>query len=172
MKKRFLSKFDGKKQEWLHIVLLLVLMLIAAVLVLQFIFGISGVSGDSMEPTLHPDDVVLYLRVGKGWNYGDMVALKMPSGESYIKRIVGMPGDTIDIHDGKLYRNGVEEAGDYPFGLTDGQVEAITYPYQVEPGRYFVLGDNREVSVDSRTFGTVSEKQIKGAVIFVFYGKA
>lgn len=169
MRKRFLSKYDGKKQEWLHIVLLLVLMLIVAALILQFIFGISGVSGDSMEPTLHPNDVVLYLRVGKSWDYGDMVAVKMPSGESYIKRIIGMPGDTIDIHDGKLYRNGEEEAGNYPFGFTDGQVNAITYPYLVEPGRYFVLGDNREVSVDSRTFGTVSEIQIKGAVLFSFH---
>lgn len=169
MRKRFLSKYDGKKQEWLHLAVLLVLMLIAALLVLAFVFGISGVSGDSMEPTLSDGDVVLYLRLGRDWKYGDMVAVGMPSGESYVKRIVGLPGDTIDLQDGKLYRNGVEEAGEYPFGFTGQQSNAISYPWTVEPERYFVLGDHREVSVDSRTFGTVSAQQIKGKVIFVFH---
>ncbi len=168
MRKRFLSKYDGKKLEWLHTAVLLVLMLLAALFCLAFVFGIARVSGDSMEPTLSDKDVVLYLRLGENWNYGDMVAIEMPSGESYIKRIVGLPGDTIDIHDGKLYRNSVEEAGEYPFGFTDQQTNAISYPCKVEPGRYFVLGDHREVSVDSRTFGTIAAKQIKGKVIFVF----
>ncbi len=168
MRKRFLSKYDGKKQEWLHTAVLLALMLVAAVLCLAFVFGIARVSGDSMEPTLSDKDVVLYFRLGKNWNYGDMVAVGMPSGESYIKRVVGLPGDTVDLRDGKLYRNGGPEAGDYPFGFTEAQNEAISYPCQVEPGRYFVLGDHRETSVDSRTFGTVAAKQIKGKVIFVF----
>lgn len=169
MRKRFLSKYDGKKQEWLHTAVLLALMLLAALFCLAFVFGIARVSGDSMEPTLSDRDVVLYLRLGENWNCGDMVAIEMPSGESYIKRIVGLPGDTIDIHDGKLYRNSVEEAGEYPFGFTDQQTNAISYPCKVEPGRYFVLGDHREVSVDSRTFGTIAAKQIKGKVIFVFH---
>lgn len=169
MKKRFLSKYDGKKQEWLHTAVLLVLMLIAALLCLAFVLGIACVSGDSMEPALSDKDVVLYLRLGGDWDYSDVVAIGMPSGESYIKRIVGLPGDTIDIHDGKLYRNGVEEAGDYPFGYTDQQTNALSFPCKVEPGRYFVLGDHREESVDSRTFGTIAAKQIKGKVIFVFH---
>ena len=166
VKKRFLSKFDGKKQEWLHIGVFLVLMLLAAFVLFQLIFGVSTVTGDSMEPNYHEGDVVVYLRVGDIFKVGDVVAVSMPSGECYIKRVAGLPGDVLDISNGKLLCNNTPEAQYGQIGSTDPQVDTVVFPLTVGEGRYFVLGDNRETSVDSRTFGTVSAKQIRGRVLF------
>lgn len=161
-----MGKYDGKKQEWLHLALLLVAMLIAAFFILQFIFGISTVSGSSMEPNYRDGNIVVYYRIQSSYNRGDIVSLSMPSGERYLKRVVGVPGDVIDISDGKLFINGVAEDGAYPHTFTETQSSTVEYPYTVEPGRYFVVGDNREVSLDSRTFATVTAKQIMGTVVF------
>lgn len=169
MKKRFLSKYDGKKREWFHSFLLMGAMLIVVFIILQFVFGISTVSGNSMEPTMHAKDVVLYLRLNREYSYGDIVALKMPSGEKYIKRVIGLPEESVDIRDGIVYIDEEKETGGFAHGATAGQVESISYPYEVQPGRYFVLGDNRAVSIDSRTFETVSQKQIMGRVILVLW---
>lgn len=168
MNKRFLSKYDGKKREWLHAALLLVLMLLIAFAVFKIVFGVSTVSGDSMEPGLHAGDIVIYLRMGRSYEIGDVVAVSMPSGESYIKRVAGLPGDFLDIRNGLLYRNGMGEVIYARVGDTYPQVDTVLFPLEVEEGRYFVLGDNRENSIDSRTFGTVGENQIKGRVVYVF----
>jgi len=84
-----------------------------------------------------------------------------------VKRIIGVPGDEIDIKEGNVYVNGSL--------LEEGYIKGKTYeremhfPMTVEEGKYFVLGDNREVSKDSRTFGLIDKSQIEGRVVFRFW---
>lgn len=80
-----------------------------------------------------------------------------------IKRVVGVPGDEIDIRDGEVFVNGKVEEG-YSFkGKTFGE-SSLKYPLEVPDGKVFVLGDNREYSLDSRALGLIDYSQLKGKV--------
>ena len=160
-----LTKYNAKKLQWLHGALLFIGLAILLAAVMQIWIGVSRVSGASMESTYHNGSIVLYNRRENNIDYGDVVAIKMASGERYIKRVVGLPGDVIDLQEGTLYVNGIPENRSCANGTTHPQSAAIEYPCTVEEGRYFVLGDNREASVDSRTFGTLSRSQIRGVVL-------
>ena len=164
--RRFLHKYDAQKGAWLKAAERFAVLLIAALLVSRFLLGVSMVSGESMYPTLNNGAVVVYSRVGSDYSRGDIVSLKMAYGEYYIKRVVAVAGDTVDLRGGILYVNDVPETGDWAHGLTEEQSEAVAFPLTVPEGRLFVMGDNREVSVDSRTFGAVAVSQIRGKVLF------
>lgn len=166
MKKRFLGKYDGKKYGWFMQAKELIFMLILVFLLFQFVLGISRVSGSSMTPTLEDGTLVLYARIIRNYDYGDIVAVDMPSGEHYVKRVVALGGDTVDIRDGRLYVNGKVETAAYASGATEAQGGEVSYPYTVEENRVFVLGDNRADSIDSRIFGSLAKRQIKGKLIF------
>ncbi|NMA34409.1 MAG: signal peptidase I [Clostridiaceae bacterium] len=84
-----------------------------------------------------------------------------------VKRIVGIPGDEVDIHDGKVFVNGRELEEEYVKGVTFQREQPL--PIKLKESEYFVLGDNREVSKDSRTFGTVKRSQIEGKAVFRFW---
>lgn len=128
--------------------------------------GISTVQGNSMYPALHHGDRVLYDRMHSDYRVGDVVALDRPNGEELVKRITAVAGDTVNIHNGRLYVNGVEEEQDGLIGLTlEAKESPITYPLVVGEGEVFVLGDNREISSDSRMFGPVRIDDLKGRII-------
>lgn len=165
MKKRLLSKYDGKKQGWLKGAKKFVVLVIVVFLVFQFMIGFSVVKGDSMEPTLHKGDLVLYNRMDNSYECGDVVSVRVPSGEYYVKRVIAAENDTIDIKDGKVYINGQLLDEPYTRGETFHQEGTVKYPYKLEKDQIFVMGDNREDSMDSRTFGVVSERQIKGKLL-------
>lgn len=164
--KRRFRKFDAYKGAWLRFGKRYVLLLVALLVVLRFIVGISWVNGQSMYPTLDNGTALIYLRLDKDFQIGDIVAFKMAYGEYYIKRVVALPGDTVDLVDGILTVNGTPESGGYAYGETHPQESQILYPYTVQDGQVFVLGDNREGSIDSRTFGSVAKSQILGKVVF------
>jgi len=84
-----------------------------------------------------------------------------------VKRVIGIPGDEIDVRNGKVYINGNELTEPYVKGETFQR--EISFPITVPEGKYFVLGDNREVSKDSRTFGTIDRSQIEGKAVFRFW---
>ena len=88
----------------------------------------------------------------------------MPSGEYIIKRVVAVAGDTVDVHDGAFWINGEKETGDYINGETYPEEGNVEYPITLHLGQFFALGDNREVSIDSRTIGPVSETQARGKI--------
>ena len=96
---------------------------------------------------------------------GDVLSVRMPSGEYYVKRVIAVGGDTVDIRQGKLYVNGEEVEEPYINGATEKKIGGVEFPYTVEDGKLFVMGDNREESMDSRDFGAVIRKQIKGKVL-------
>lgn len=163
---RILRKYDARKGAWLKAGERFALLLVAVFLIFRFLVGVSWVSGHSMEPTLQNGSVVVYYRGTRHYQVGDVVAIKMAYGEYYIKRVVAREGDTVDLRDGILYVNGEPEDSPWAQGVTEPEGEAVTYPLRVAPGKLFVLGDNREESVDSRTFGPVSRSQARGRILF------
>ena len=97
----------------------------------------------------------------------DVVFAKMPSGSNYVKRIVALPGDVVDLRDGVLYVNGAAEERVHHIGDTLPQDGIVEYPYTVPEDCYFMVGDNREGSIDSRSFGALPTASIKGKLLFV-----
>lgn len=159
-------QFDGKKLALLKAGELFAVVLIAVIIVFTLIIGVSSVSGSSMYPTVEDGRAAVYFRRSRDYSRGDIVSVRMPSGEYLIKRVVAVGGDTVDIRDGALYINGVPETASYVNGETHPRTGTVQYPLTLSPGQYFVLGDNRDVSVDSRTFGPVVLSQTKGKILF------
>lgn len=166
-KKRWLRKYDGKKYGWFLTVRDFALTLLAVFLLFSLFVGVSRVNGNSMNPTLENGDVVFFFRVSRDFTRGDVVFARMPSGSNYVKRIVAVEGDVVDVRDGVLYINGEREpAGNYllPTEADDG---IVTYPYLVGPDMYFLVGDNRPGSQDSRHFGALPQSSIRGRLLLV-----
>ena len=98
---------------------------------------------------------------------GDVIVLKRPDGEEFVKRIVAVAGDTVNIQNGKLYVNGAEEKQEGTLGETlTEENNQVSYPLTVGDDQIFVLGDNREVSDDSRAFGVVDMDDVKGRIVW------
>lgn len=136
-------------------------------IVVNLIFGVRLVEGNSMRPAFLPGDLVIYRREpGSTLEYNDVVILDTRWDQCIIKRIVGKPGDVIEIDEkGHLVRNGEEiREPEVLFGYQEADSD-VTYPYTVEEGHYFYLGDNRPVSLDSRIEGAAETKDVKGIVI-------
>ena len=136
------------------------------------------VSGASMYPTLHNGDRMVLSKVGDIHRF-DVVILKAPDENvEYIKRVIGMPGDTIEMKSGVLYINGKKV--DQPFintealakqtvFMADFTLESLTGESKVPEGKYFVLGDNRGVSKDSRMIGFIDRSAIEGKAVFTIW---
>lgn len=144
-----------------------VMIFVVVMIVFQLFIGVSRVDGTSMEPTLKDGQLVFFCRISQNYENGDVVLARMPSGEYYVKRIIATEGEVVDLKDGILYVNGVPESGAYVQGRTEAQEGIVTYPYIVEEGTCFVAGDNREASMDSRSFGALPENSMKGK-LFVY----
>ncbi len=133
------------------------------------VFEIESVDGDSMSPSLRDGDMALAYRLEENFTYGDVVLLSGMSKDDYIKRIVGLPGDTIDIDEetGKVLRNGIILVEPYAVGLTLPRENGIEeYPLKLAEGEYFLLGDNRAISYDGRVWGPTSKENIKAKVLW------
>ena len=138
-----------------------------------FLIGIDRVFGMSMYPYLNDGDWIVYSRIGKEMRRDEVVVFEK-DGESMVKRIAGLPGDTVEINASGscVIVNGVQVREDY-VTLTDGDQEKaedeMGLPLTVMNGQYLVLGDNRTVSIDSRdnNIGTVPEEAVLGRVIWI-----
>lgn len=161
-------KFDSMKLGLLRDAKRFVWLLVLFFVVFQFLIGFSYVSGYSMFPTLEPHELVLYFRPIDNLKPGDVLSVRVPSGDYFVKRVIAVEGDTVDIRDGAVFVNGIRLDEPYVASETEPHESVITYPLTVGVGQYFVLGDNREVSEDSRNFGCVSPSQIKGRLLFAF----
>ena len=143
-----------------------IIALVISVLLFKIIFNVSIVHGTSMNPTLHEGDYLLINHLFYQPEYHDIVVFKNEERGILVKRIIGMPGDTIEIRDSVVYRNGEPLEEDY---IYDGYFGAgdMTGPVTVEEGHIFVMGDNRPDSYDSRYYGVgqVSEDAILGGAI-------
>lgn len=145
---------------------------IAALLILlagglRFAGGAYSVPSASMEPTLLPGDHLLVIRYfGEGPERGHVVVFDSPSGTSLVKRVIGMPGDSVLIDHGNVLINGE------PLVETDhvapSTSEAVTV-HVVPQGHLFLLGDNRDHSADSREFGFVPIGAVVGRARMIYW---
>lgn len=146
-------------------------------LIYLFVAQFHKVSGQSMFPTMHNKDFLITEKLS--FRFGDpkrgqIVVLKNPQNEAqdFIKRIIGLPGDTIKIENSSIFLNGVKLNEPYlpPGTPTHGESflqegNTITVP----ENKYFVVGDNREHSSDSRDFGPVDRKKLIGRGLFRYW---
>jgi len=143
---------------------------LASVLIVLAVFfnvviGVTTVSGKSMQPTYENGELILFVRLVNDFDFGDIVDARMANGDEYIKRVIGLPGQTVDIHDGAVWIDGEKLEEDYTQGVTEPSGDKVDYPLTLGEEQYFILGDNRENSVDSRSIGPVYAAQIKGRIL-------
>lgn len=141
-----------------------IVIIIVVILIRTFIVTPVKVNGTSMYPTLKGNEVMLLNKLGKIDRF-DIVVLKIDEeNDNLIKRIIGLPGETIEIKDNHIYINDELLEDTYGYGVTYNIDKVI-----LEEDEYFILGDNRQVSLDSRVFGKIKRKEIKGTTNFVLF---
>lgn len=152
----------------------LLLSVVIAIVVILFLYQPVKVEGTSMMPALQDQERIFInkfvYRFGMGKiERGDMVVFWFPNDhtKSYIKRVIGLPGDTVEVNAGTVIVNGKAiEEGYVPEEYRDRQSIA---PMKVSGDNYFVLGDHRSSSNDSRAWGTVPSELIYGKAVFVYW---
>lgn len=137
-----------------------------AVIVAVFVTPVLRIYGDSMTPTLDEGSVVVAVRNDE-FKTGDVIAFYY-NNRILVKRVIAQPGEWVDIDtDGTVYVNNVMLEEPYVSGKSMGECDLIL-PYQVPESRIFVMGDHRDVSIDSRSrsIGCVAEEQIVGKIVW------
>jgi signal peptidase I len=137
-----------------------------AVLIATLVLPVLQIEGTSMEPTLHNGDIVLLMKTTR-FERGDLCGFTW-NNKLLIKRVIGVPGDWIEIDtDGTVYLNGEKLDEPYVEQKAFGECD-LEFPFQVPAEQYFVIGDMRENSIDSRNtlIGCIPKDQIVGKVFF------
>lgn len=143
-----------------------------AIVVMIFLYQPVKVEGTSMNPLLSDQERIFinkFVYHFEPIERGDVIVFWYPldRSKSFIKRVVGLPGETIEIRDGHVYINGQELADQYvPANYLDGSTYA---PHHIPVDGYFVMGDHRDSSNDSRVFGSVPRQFIYGKAVFAYW---
>ena len=159
------SRFAGTVRSTVNI---LIVVAAAAVLVAVLLLPILRIYGTSMHGTLNSGDLVVSVK-GSDFKTGDIIAFYY-NNNILVKRVIGNPGDWVDVDlEGNVYVN--QQKIDEPYLKEKSYGEDntdIDLPYQVPENRFFVMGDNRSVSIDSRnsSIGCVSSEQVVGKIMF------
>lgn len=162
-------------REWVVAILIAV---IVVIVIRMFLFVSFSVDGDSMDPTLEDNDRVVvnkFIYSLTDIAHGDVIVFNSQEESAYVKRVIGVPGDHIEMINKVVYLNGEPLEENYVsydgesymdnFTLSQLGVEEEVIP----EGQYLVLGDNRPISRDSRDFGLISEDDIIGEVQLRFW---
>lgn len=139
------QKLEGlqRRREFRRLIVECAVLVGAIYVLLHYIIGIAFVSGCSMEPTLHDGELVVFYRLDKEYRKDDIVIIQREDRIHYVKRIAACGNEQVETSE-----------------------EGVETPYKVPAGAYFVLGDNRADSIDSRTFGAIDQDEIIGRVFF------
>ena len=152
-------------KKWLKENLLFTILLLIIIIIRIFFYSPIRVNGSSMYPTLQDKEFMILNKIGlqKGINRFDIVVVES-NGKYIIKRVIGLPGESVMCSDNKLYINGKVIEDNYSKSETENFENVI-----LKDNEYFVMGDNREVSKDSRVIGPVNIKNIKGKTNLVIF---
>ncbi|NLC96352.1 MAG: signal peptidase I [Erysipelotrichaceae bacterium] len=167
---------QAKREKYISIIKYIssiILPTLIVFIILNVFIGIATIKGSSMEKGLHENDIILFNRLDKTIDRFDIIVAKKIDQNMYIiKRVIGLPNDTIDIKDGYVFVNNtqIDESSYTENGTT--YLQDISFPITLSDDEYFLLGDNREVSLDSRNSetGLINKKNIFGKILFVFRG--
>lgn len=163
LREKYIQKY---KQVLKSTIYSLIIVAAIAVLIATLLFPVLQISGSSMEPTLNDEEIVVLLKTGN-MKSGDLCCFSYQN-KLLIKRVIGLPGDRINIDEnGVVYVNDTMLSEPYVTDMALGECD-ITFPCVVTDNHYFVLGDHRSTSIDSRSsvIGLVSEDYIVGKIFF------
>ena len=160
--------------EWVKIIVSAALI---AFVLNTFIIANSEVPSGSMENTIMTGDRVIGSRLSYRFEdpkRGDIAIFRFPDNEKiyYVKRIIGLPGETVDIVDGKVYINGSDEPLDEPY-IREPMIPEAPMHFEVPENSYFMMGDNRNYSMDARRWENtyVKREKIIAKVLFRYFPK-
>ena len=175
-KEKIASAFSSVGQFILSFLETVVFALVISIVLYIFIMTPHEVVGNSMHPTYKNGEYLMANKVTyrfKSPQRGDVIIFKYSSTQDFIKRIIGLPGDTVMLKDGQLYINDqlLEESAylDDSVYTNGGDFLKEGESKKVPEGEYFVCGDNRPHSSDSRTFGPIALDDIKGKAWIVYF---
>ena len=170
------TKSQKIKKELIDIIKTIIIAIIVAFIITNFIIVNAIVPTGSMKNTIMPNDRLIAFRLSYLFSSperGDIIVFRAPDDEEmlYVKRIIGMPGETINIIDGKVYINDSEQPLDDEYIMEE--MLGSFGPYTVPEDSYFMLGDNRNDSQDSRYWENtfLPKDNILGKAIFKYYPK-
>lgn len=165
------EKIDFKKEifSYIKIIVITVLVVLGCK---QFLFAPIKVQGASMYPTYEDTDIIIVSKMSKIERFDQIIFQSPTEDELYIKRVIGLPGDTVEMKDDVLYVNGEAYEENYVNRQTDDPnqlritenftLEELLGKATVPEDSYFVLGDNRLKSYDSRHYGFISSEAVYG----------
>lgn len=168
------EKKENKVLKFFKELIPYVIIIVVVLFVKTYIISPIQVNGVSMTSTLHNGDIMLLNKLQykrNGVDRFDIVVIKS-HGTHIIKRVIGLPGDTIEVADNTLYINNKKYKETYLDKKTvteDFTLEELLGEKKVPNGKYFVMGDNRKDSLDSRMIGFIEEKDIEGIASFTIF---
>lgn len=166
------SLAESKKQnEWFEWGKVIIVAVIVVLLLRSFVFATSIVEGESMNPALEDGERLLFNKfvyLISEPKRGDITIIQRPE-KNYVKRIIGLPNETIEIKDHVLYINNNEQKESF-VNDTQSELTGNFGPIEIPEDHYFVMGDNRAISKDSRNgLGFIERRNIIGKSEFVIY---
>ncbi|UOR13007.1 signal peptidase I [Halobacillus amylolyticus] len=162
---------EQAKKEWLEWIKAIAIAIVLAFILRTFFFATSIVEGSSMDPTLESGERVMFNKIIYYVDepaYGDVVIIERPM-KNYVKRVIGKPNDTIEVRNHQLYIDGQKKEQNF---LSQEAIMATRDfgPVKVPDDTYFVMGDNRSISKDSRNgLGFIKEEEIIGRTELIIY---
>lgn len=153
-------------QDIIQLLLKIVIIIFAMILVFTFLYGIARINDVSMKPAIKDGDLVMYYRLDKRFVSGDVAVFDV-NGRTTTGRVVAVAGDSVDITKDGLKINGADQVSQDIYFDTTQFKDGVDFPITVAEGQVFILGDNRPQASDSRTYGCIDLKDIKGKVIAV-----
>lgn len=157
---------DSLTKDVAFLLIKIAVIVLVFVLVFTFLFGLHRMADPSMNPAIRDGDLLMFYRLNKTYAPGDTILLEF-EGKHQVRRVIAMPGDTVDISEKGLTINGAFQQELEIFQTTARYAQGVTFPLTVGEDEIFVLADARENAVDSRIYGTVNINDTLGKVMVV-----
>lgn len=166
-----MRKFEQREIREIKKFIITLVLIVFVFIISRFLYSVNLVSGNSMSDTVNDGGIVLTNKMISNYERFDIVLAEVKMANSdieqiAIKRVIGLPNDSIIIKNGTIYVNGIE-IEKYNFPTEDGGLFSETVT--LKDDEYFLVGDNRQNSYDSRFYGGITKDKIQGKVEYILY---